>query len=341
MRFIVDIPPSIVELIDKLISEGRYRSVQDFLYAAAQNQLYSLEGFQQTHKTKTGIREELLSTVGSVDSEEKSRTLQYLVAPKFEKVTTVDPPKPDRVDSVLYGQFNRFFPVKITTRVLANLVNGGNSSVSLATLQERASSVAREFGKILVKKERDLGRTRSDMIATALPTKRDESKAKARFESQFVGFLSDRKIEGAPATLRFINIFKGENDHPLVGLTQMGLKFASFANPVIDDGDFMSPLSKEERRFLIEHIAAELPQELNLMRYVAKAVSDKADNPGLLQKRLKELKPALNQSELTTMRCGLLSRMAELGLIRRVKNGLSMNYRNTPDGELLLSGGSP
>ena len=341
MRFIVDIPSDIVDSIDQLIREGRYRSVQDFLYAAVQNQLYGLEGTQLALTEGKGFETKPPSTVRQAALDAKGQTWQHLIASGFEKVTTVEPPKPDQVNNVLFGQFNRFFPVKITTRVLANLVNGGGSSVPLVTLQENASSVARELGKSLVKKERDLGRTRSDMIATALPTKRDESKAKARFESQFVGFLSNRRIEGAPATLRFVNIFKDGNGRVMAGLTSAGLKFASLANPVIDGGDLKSPLSGEEQRFLVGHIATELPQEMNLMRYILEAINSKADNPGLLQERLKQLKPELNPSELTTMRCGLLSRMAELNLIRRIKNGLSANYRTTYDSEQLLSRGLP
>jgi hypothetical protein len=80
---------------------------------------------------------------------------------------------------------------------------------------------------------------------------------------------------------------------------------------------------------------------MNLMKYLLEAIQSEADNPDLLQERLKQLKPELNSSKLTTMRCGLLSRMAELNLVRRIKKGPSVNYRITSDGELLLGGGLP
>lgn len=323
--------------IRRLIGEGHYRSVQDFLFAAAHNQLYDLEqtsGAAPADASITSLSRIKKSTILAMPSP------QYqLLAPDVGEVNTNALPEPDRIGSEIFGLWNRFFPVKITTRVLANMLKGDGSSVPLDKLQENASTVARELGRMLLRKERDLGRKRSDMVATALPTKggvQAEYKAKARFKSHFVGFLSKDRIEGAPATLRFVNIWKGDSDI-LVGLTSPGLKFTSLTNPIIDRDDFSSALSDEERRFLIDHISTELPQEMKLIRFVIEAVKRGAVHPEALQEEIKKLKPELKENELVIARSGLLGRMSELKLVTRTRNGLSVSYKVTPDAELLLS----
>lgn len=341
MRFVVDLTPDMVDAINRCIQEGRYRSVQDFLFAAVQNQLYDVEQIGAVVTVQPGV-------VGSTSPHRIDSTIQpvmadlryQLLVPDLGKVETVAPPEPEQVDSVIYGLWNRFFPTKITARVLANMLKGDGSAVPLDTLQENAASVARELGKILLRKERNLGRTRSERIATGLPTKRDEFKAKARFRSHFVGLLSKNRIEGAPAVLRLINIQRGENGRVVVGLTAAGLKFASLSNPVIDREDFNSSLSDEERRFLLEHISSELPQEKKLMLFILEAIKKGANDPGALQRELEKQTPELKGAELVTLRSGLLSRMSELKLLTRERNGLTMRYQVTHEGEKYLKEGS-
>jgi hypothetical protein len=331
-----------------MIREGRYRSVQDFIFAAAENQVYDVEQCRDvvTVQQDSSILSRSFLPHTSDRAIQQTSDVDYrLLSPDLAggKVETVPPPEPPQVGSEIYGLWNRFFPVKITTRVLANMLKGDGSNVPLEALQENASRNARALGKLLLKKERDLGRKRHDMIATALPTKRDEFKARARFKSHFVGYLTKRdretKIEGAPAVLRFVNVFKGENGRDQVGLTAAGLKFASLGNPVIDQEDFNSPLSDEERRFIIEHISVELPEERKLMRFVLQSIKAGAANPDALQEEVKKLKPKLNKrTELVTFRSGLLSRMFELRLLTRERNGLSVRYCVTPEGERFLEG---
>jgi hypothetical protein len=348
MRFVVDLPPELVDGINRLIREGRYRSIQDFLFAAAQNQVYEVE---QSSDIVTVPQENIIlsrshSPQALDRATHQTSDVDYrLLTPDLAngKVETVPPPEPSQVAGEMYGLWNRFFPVKITTRVLANMLKGDGARVPLEALQENASRNARALGKLLLKKERDLGRKRHDMIATALPTKRDEFKAKGRFKSHFVGYLSKRgkevRIEGAPAVLRFINISKGEDGHDQVGLTAAGLRFALLGNPVIDQEDFNSSLSDEERRFLIEHISVELPEERKLMRYLLQSIKGGAANPHALQEEVKKLRPTLNErTELVTFRSGLLSRMSELRLLTRARNGVSVRYHVTSEGERFLEG---
>jgi len=333
IRYIVDLPSDIADAINRFIESGRYRSVQDFLAAAASNQLHI-----EQHGTPQGLV--FASTSESIDAIEgpsqHSGKLQYqLLAPDFGRVQTVAPPEPNQVAGELFGLWNKFFPVKITARVFANILKGDGSYIPLDSAQERAADVARQLGRAIVRKEKDLGRKRGDMIATALPWKREEFKAKTRFKTHFVGYVSRNGIEGAPAALRFVNITRS-NGAPMIGLTAAGLKFASLTNPVIDQEDYAASLSQHERGFLTDHIRVELPAEAQLMRSALQAVAAGATSPTGLHAKLHELKPKLNETQLVTLRSGLLSRMYELDLMRRTRDGLTMIYETTPQGQKFL-----
>ena len=81
----------------------------------------------------------------------------------------------------------------------------------------------------------------------------------------------------------------------------------------------------------------ELREEMQLMRSVLRTIANGATSPTALQAELHKLKPALNQTELSTLRCGLLGRMYELSLMKRKRDGLRMIYEVTPEGQKLLN----
>jgi hypothetical protein len=330
----VDLPGETADEINRLIESGKYRSVQDFLLAATSNQLHIER--QQTLELVVGGGPGSVLTESILESQ--SGRLEYgLLAHDFGQVATIAPPTPTQVAAQLNGLWNRFFPVKITVRVLANILKGDGAYAPLDSLQERAADVARKLGREIIRKERDLHRKRGDMISTALPWKRDESKAKARFKTHFVGYLSKHGIEGAPATLRFVSI-ASQNGTSVVGLTAAGLHFAELLNSVIDKEDYSSSLSLTEREFLTTHIKVELPKESNLMRSTLRWIKDGATSPGTINDNLQQMIPHRNGAELVTIRSGLLSRMAELNLIMRTRKGLLVSYELTEDGVKSLKG---
>lgn len=260
---------------------------------------------------------------------------QYILH-SFDNVRTVSLPSSNQVLDTIYGLWNRFFPVKITVRVLANMLEGNGETVSLELLQENASNAARELGTALLKKEKNLGRKRGERLSTALPTKRNEYKARMRFKSHFVGYLSKNRIEGMPATLRLINIFKDDSERLVVGLTTLGLQFAKLENPILDKNDFNMSLSADEKHFLLGVINSKLPKEANDIHTVLKVIASGASDPKELSRQLATLKSELVKNELITFQSGILSRLFELGLIRRTSSGVSNKYESTTEGEKLF-----
>jgi hypothetical protein len=336
IRYVVDIPGETADEISKLVQSGKYRSIQDFLFAAASNQLH-IERQSTAEVVIDASRSQSIEPSGIVGV--RGEKLEYqLLAPAFGKVQTVAPPDPSQVADELYGLWNKFFPVKITVRVLANILKGDGAHVPLDSLQERAADVARKLGGEIKRKERDLGRKRGDMISTALPWKRDEFKAKARFKTHFVGYLSNNRIEGVsenwiegePAALRFVNIMKHDGAS-VIGLTAAGLNFAELTNPVIDKEDYSRSLSLPEKQFLATHLKVELPKEARLMKSVLQWIRDGATNPTAIHARLQQMHPKMNDTELVTLRSGLLSRMVELNLMVRTRKGLSVSYDVTEE----------
>jgi hypothetical protein len=73
------------------------------------------------------------------------------------------------------------------------------------------------------------------------------------------------------------------------------------------------------------------------MRFTLKAIKGGATSPEALQKELKKLKPGLKEAELVTLRSGLLSRMSELRMLTRTRNGLLVDYQVMSEGESFLT----
>src|SRR6266568_2562581 len=122
MRYLVDISPELAEDVNKQIRSGKYRSVQDFILAALQNQVYIETSGNADNDSETSTSSGLVNVLraSSAGLSTKSAGAQLLQRPESSDVKTVpvgNVPRP----SYLWGQYNRLFPVKIVVRVAANL----------------------------------------------------------------------------------------------------------------------------------------------------------------------------------------------------------------------------
>jgi hypothetical protein len=231
-------------------------------------------------------------------------------------------------------------PVKVVTRVAANLlVEHGTELLPLSELQETAADAARELGKMLQRSDVAMGRKRGAILSAALPVGREQEKAKRRFETQFVGYIVKNRMEGAAPTLKFVEVRRDTNGSTSIGLTDFGLKFATISNPVLDGTTFETPLSEEEGEFLLRHISNELPEEAKMMQYILTKIREGVDTPEALNKGLGTdfLNDGWQDNEIIAMRSGLVSRLSELGLLTRQKEGVNVTYALTTRGEEYLT----
>ena len=144
MRYVVDIPPELAEEINRQVKSGRYKTPQDFVLAALQNQTY-LESVQVEGDS-------LQQTVAPAPPTQPAGDRLYQSLIDFLKEPLL-PPDPARVHTVslsefqrhdhLFGLTNRLFPVKPVVRVLGNLLaESGTEYIGLDQLQEKSAEAA-------------------------------------------------------------------------------------------------------------------------------------------------------------------------------------------------------
>ena len=324
------------EEIDRQVRSGKYRSLQDFITTAVRNQLY-LES-QEDPQAVVGIQKPSVTDSQS-PAVSITSVIQLLQLPNLNEVKTIAVSDLER-DQYLWGQYNRIFPTKIVTRVVANLARiNSTDTIPLEDLQEKSAEIARNLGKDIERADERLGRKRGEIISAALPIGKGPGadKAKLRFKNQFVGYLSGKKAEGASATLKFIDFSGNTKNSTRVGITDFGLKFASLSNPVIDRQDYSAPFSSEEVTFLLDHIASQLPEEVRLVRLILSSVKGGVASPEGLNEKVRSSHPEWKKSQPITMRAGVVSRISELGLLDREKEGVKVTYKLTELGEKYLT----
>ena len=330
MRYIVDISPDILDVINVFIQKGEYRTVQEFISTAIQNQIYLIE--QPESSIATQEPPKILPSEKISASEPQSISLLDL---KDYNVETKDELE-NMGNRTLSGFWNKFLPVKVTLRVLANMQHENKTPVILDMLQENASMEARKLGQTLVRKEKGSGRKRGDRLFTGLPVKRSGDKSRLRFKSHFVGSLRGDKMDSMPGTLGLIQISKGNDGRDYVSITEPGLRFAGLPNPIIDNEDYTSTLSEEEKAFLETEIRSRLPDEYDAIRSVLKLIDEGNTDTKALLSELEKIYPELSQNKLTIFLSGMLNRLADLGLVTRIFEGLAFKYEVSLNGKELL-----
>jgi len=328
VRYILDIPPDIVDIIQDRINKGEYRTVQEFITTALQNQIYLIEhpidSYNQISKTDNSL----------LKGSEKIST-EDLLKIKPVSVNTVDP-DPNRLPNTLSGFWNKIFPVKITVRILSNLIENEKGPVLLDTLQEVASREARKIGLSLVRSEKGSGRKRGDRLFTGLPVSKNSESSRSRFKSHFVGEIRSNKIDGMPGTLRLLDIRTGINGKEYVSLTNLGLQFSNLENPYLDYDDKNSILSPEEKEFVINIIKNHLPEEFKEIKHLLKLINEGKNNTKDLVDSVAKDKQNFNENQIHTYLTGQLNRMTDLDLLNRKYDGLSYIYRVSEKGNEIM-----
>lgn len=342
MRFIIDLTSKKVVTIQSLINGGKYDTVQQFILTAIENQLYLESQSEETIKMPILSRKPReLPLVSLPSSQVKSVSVSRLL-PTYDVVTVPEPPLEAISTEILWALHNRIFPVKVVLRVLINLLNSdirNRNYVDLAIFQERAVEEARRIGQLLLKADKSYGRKHGEKMSTALPISRRDRTIN-RFKYQFVGTLTSKdRLEGAPAILRFVNMKRDSEGRTGIGITNSGLKFALLESPVLDKSDYTRALSDDECRFYIQHISDKLPKEYSLSLSVLEAISSGKKTPDELTQVVISSDINVSDNEAQSIRSSLVSRLLELGLLKRRRIGLNVTYAVTTKGQNLINKG--
>jgi hypothetical protein len=251
----------------------------------------------------------------------------------------------------LFGQYNKFLPVKASCRALLNLLRRSPDGVALAEAVESISQAAWELGDYLYSLDQNAKRLREESFAAAFPVSASNGAvSRIRFGNQFIGDLRQPKQEagepkevkfnGLPSALKFVQCSDGKS--PLLQLTTAGAEFAVLPNPILDASRERAgeKFGDSETEFILEHISRAVPEETSAYVSIIDAIECGANTPDKVDKFLcnrfnlrvvakTENDNEITQTFLTTQRTGAISRMADLGLVARRKEGLRVTYSTT------------
>ena len=164
-----------------------------------------------------------------------------------------------------------------------------------------------------------------------------------RFANQFVADINKNgQVSGILINLKFINRSVGK-PHTIL-LTEPGWIFGTLFNPVLDSEDMgeRPKFSVDEVDFLLNHISSNVPTEDFAYRVIMRAILEGASSPKEIDYELNrhvqaERREKLSSSFLSSQRSGAISRMSDLGLVERKRDGIHVKYIVTKSGESYIS----
>jgi hypothetical protein len=248
------------------------------------------------------------------------------------------------LDRWVLGQFNRLLPAKANARALIRLFMESGHGMAIPATSERIAKEAAALGEYLSALDTQKGLARDDALATAFPSMgEDAEKGRTRYANQFVVYQSGRgELSGLLVDFKFVNVTGSKKERLLVPTT-FAWEFARLPNPVLD-GQLQQGAEKftpEEKALLLRHILTSVPAEAFAYRAILEAVRQGHNSPDKIDAALKAYVPAdrrekLSQSFLASQRSGAISRMSDLGLIARQRDGVRVSYAVTDAGAALL-----
>ncbi len=326
MKYIVNISPEEEELILGLIEKKSVLSIDHFIEVAVRNQLL-LEAdntkifpiYKKKQKKKVKIRT-------LKDSYQIKFSLNDYTKRENLSIKPISSEKPNNnINSLLWGQIYRIFPIKFNLRVLANLLNN-EVRAKLEEYQEINFDLAFQLGRKLREIDIVMSRKRGNKLATGFPTDfyGKLGKSRGRYLTHYIGnFKKNLESEGCLSQLGLVKLKRTEDDEIYIQITELGLNFALSVNPIIDLQQYENSLTDEEIVNYIDSVRANLPYELQQMNYYLSTIEEGVNERNPLNEKMKDFYSSLpdemvkweSAQVVNTMRTGLSGRLVELGMI--------------------------
>lgn len=347
--------------LDRLLAIGGYRDYSEAVSIAVANQVLlhrekesagSVVLGQQMAAPPTEVERQKPLVANVVEGLPPAFSLSGII-----KRTTNGAPLPNDsfvngqeipLDRWIFGQHNKLLPVKASCRALARMLSLESTSggVPLSKAAADIASDAVKLGDYLRMLESRSTLTRDESISVAFPYSDSPNgdKSRLRYANQFVASLTTHgKLSGLLVDLKLINQDHSKNRRLL--LTDQGWQFALLSNPILDSGSYAARQEKfsgEEVELLVEHIRLHVPTEDFAYRAVLNAIFSGANTPDQLDEALgryvseRQEKP-FTKAFVTTQRAGVISRMSDLGLVQRSRDGVKVTYVVSGRGSEFLS----
>lgn len=242
------------------------------------------------------------------------------------------------LDRWVFGQYNKLLPAKVSCRILAHLLKAEPRGVMLDEAARQIAADAGVLGGLLREYDEHQGADRDSALSVAFPAG-DQEKSLTRYANQFVASVNKfGQVSGLLIDLKLINFVKAKDVRVL--LTSVGWQLAALASPVLDAFPPVGPqkFSEEEITLFLGHIAGSVPAEDFAYRTIIAGIMAGAATPDQMDACLQKFvasdrQEKLSKSFLASQRSGTVSRMVDLGLLRRCRDGVKVSYVVTERGE--------
>jgi hypothetical protein len=360
-----DCTSEVKKILDDLIKSGQFRDYAEAISVAISNQAVLQErvvqdgsfiigddnpqinnpGPKPSSSSKPSFPRKSYKNNGKVEVPELFRLSGIEHIPTPLAPLPADKWKSDQavpLDQWIFGQYNKLLPAKANCRALAHLLLKDPSGVPLSEATSSITEQAALLGDFLKTHDEVVGATHDDRTFIVFPSSDVYAgKTHYRYANQFIGIANKQgKISGLLIDLKLIN--QTDEKKPRLLLTEPGWKFAALMNPVLDsDQHIPTPrFNSQEISFLLGHIVQSVPTEFFAYRTILGAILGGADTPDEIDLSLKKInsskKEGLTKAFLATQRSGAISRMADLDLVRRIREGVKVSYQVTSGGEAFI-----
>ena len=238
------------------------------------------------------------------------------------------------VERWVFGQQNRVLPAKVNARFFVALVAERQGEVELFEAATEISKRAAAVYTFLTEIDQRFGHGKDEMLSTGF-TEPDSEKAITRYANHFAAYESTQgNLTGMLIQWKFAGVRRVKNKTMLLP-TQPCLDFANMPNPLLDSQPAQKPLEKlsaDETAWAIRHIAQSVPVEASAFTTILTGMRTGANTPDALDAYVRENakeKTDVSPAFISTQRSGTVSRMADLNLVKRQRDGTKVTYEIT------------
>jgi hypothetical protein len=248
------------------------------------------------------------------------------------------------VERWVFGQYNRLLPVKASCRALLNLSATYADGFDIGKVSSEIAQEAVSLAEYLSHHDTTNRSVRDDAISIGFPLRTENvDRSRLRYANQFVAMVNkQRRVSGLLIDLKLIN--QTPDRVPRIALTKTGWEFAALPNPILDGGHFEvgRKFSEPERELLLQHIEQSVPVEDFAYRSILRAIKAGHATPETIDEALQadlasDRRQAFGKQFLASQRSGAISRMSDLELVSRVRDGVRVSYAITDRGTAYLN----
>ena len=352
MLFYVRIADNLKKQADELIARGLYPDFNTLVGVAVQNLLIAEQEVAGEEKpdnespAKASVAP-ASHKIGVASSPTTPPKIELPAAVHWKQAVPVSPKlivpfpadffAPEQtvpVERWIFGQQNRVLPAKVNARLFLALVSERGSEVELFEAATQISTKAIDVYEFLGGLDKRFGHGKDDLLSTGFPEP-DSEKSISRYANHFAAYESTQgNLTGMLIQWKLAGIKRSKNKTYLLP-TAACLDFAKLKNPLLDQPVTSKPeekFSSQEIAWAVEHLRKHVPVEASAFMTILKGLSAGFTTPdaidGFVRENARE-KSEVSPAFISTQRSGAVSRMADLGLVKRQREGTKVAYEVT------------